>query len=343
MRTNLLLSCVFLVVLNASIVDVQKLMADKPSSLDEIYNSLTKNDDIVSDSSDFSEESIMHSGVARIKLSQMRELDFKTKKEILELRRARVAPYFEAIRQHYKRPAPKQPRRTLWQRIFGGTAEAAPPPTGDYKPSPAVFGQIVSGKPWWGMLGISYYGPGEKGIAGPSEESRFILNPYLFVGLIEKNARVFKGDDSFAREIYPIPRNLVMDFTTMKGEVTYAISTYMALAQQYGYQDAREPKLTLVAYNARDFRFNYLALDGERTKNIKYRKGAIHPIALKQYIHLGGSCGYQGGCNNMSPKQPALDIAVQQLPATIFTKLWKKRPSKGDQSAPDMEFVIHLR
>ena len=30
---------------------------------------------------------------------------------------------------------------------------------GDYEPDKDIFGQIESGKPWWGILGISYYGP----------------------------------------------------------------------------------------------------------------------------------------------------------------------------------------
>ena len=57
----------------------------------------------------------------------------------------------------------------------------APLLAADYVPSEAVFGQIVDGAPWWGIEGQFRHGPGPRSIEGPSEESRFILNPFLLV------------------------------------------------------------------------------------------------------------------------------------------------------------------
>jgi hypothetical protein len=80
------------------------------------------------------------------------ELDFKSKAEVLESRKAAVLRYPHLI-------------------------------SGDYEPSDAVFGQIEDGRPWWGITGHFYLGPGERSIEGPAEEARFLLNPYLLVAV----------------------------------------------------------------------------------------------------------------------------------------------------------------
>ncbi|WKZ56098.1 MAG: hypothetical protein QY326_05005 [Bdellovibrionota bacterium] len=55
-----------------------------------------------------------------------------------------------------------------------------------YAPAREIFGEIVDGRPWWGTLGqfllYSYDGkPQTDSIAGPSEESRQILNPFVLL------------------------------------------------------------------------------------------------------------------------------------------------------------------
>jgi len=92
--------------------------------------------------------------VLEIKLNPMIELDFKTRAEIYDIRKKYVAQYSQLTKE-------------------------------DYVPSKAVFGAIANRKPWLGILGISYYGAGEQIIAGVSEESRFIANPFLLIGLDE--------------------------------------------------------------------------------------------------------------------------------------------------------------
>ena len=44
------------------------------------------------------------------------------------------------------------------------------------------------------------------------------------------------------------------------------------------------------------------------------------------YIHLGNSCKYKGGCNNISPVQFDKMIMLTNLPAEINLKLWKNEP-----------------
>jgi len=53
---------------------------------------------------------------------------------------------------------------------------------GEYVPTPSVFGHIEGGRPWWGLAGRFYFGPGGESIAGLSTQSQHVLNPYLLVG-----------------------------------------------------------------------------------------------------------------------------------------------------------------
>ena len=52
-----------------------------------------------------------------------------------------------------------------------------------YRPSYGVFGQVQDGRPWWGIEGQYFHGPGERSIDGASEESRFVLNPFLLAAV----------------------------------------------------------------------------------------------------------------------------------------------------------------
>ena len=46
-----------------------------------------------------------------------------------------------------------------------------------------MFGQVEDGRPWWGIEGQYFHGPGQRSIEGPSEESCFVLNPFLLVAV----------------------------------------------------------------------------------------------------------------------------------------------------------------
>jgi len=78
------------------------------------------------------------------------EFDFKSKAEILDWRKEAVMRHPELIQ-------------------------------GKYEPSDAVFGQIADRASWWGIEGEFFHDSGAKSIEGVSEESRFVLNPFLLV------------------------------------------------------------------------------------------------------------------------------------------------------------------
>lgn len=53
----------------------------------------------------------------------------------------------------------------------------------NYEPSEEVYGQIEDNKPWVSMKECQYESTGVSDVEGPSEESRFIINPPLLVGV----------------------------------------------------------------------------------------------------------------------------------------------------------------
>jgi len=236
------------------------------------------------------------------------ELDSMTKEQILERRRAEVYRYPELV--------------------FSG-----------YEPFEEVFDQIVDGLPWWGIAGQFYYGQGEQSIEGPSEESRFILNPYLLVaaepcGMWDKN----KVPESVTLQpgfpFYCPPQVLTWEPENSYAEVTY--ESTCVLQRNYAC-------FNLIAYNARDLNLGYLYVSYENSQNISKTNRPTEPYAIPQYIHQGDSCGYPGGCNNMSPVTPEIDsLSVIRLPAKAEIWLWKDKPTSLDV-APDMVFVIHFR
>ncbi len=209
----------------------------------------------------------------------------------------------------------------------------------NYVPSDNVFGQIASDRPWWGILGFSYYGRGNHSIDGPSEESRFIVNPFLLVAL---DARIDPGAPNSSvtpHPVYPLPQGLWWRRDRKLAIVRYDVGSFLTEANRV-HPDRRGSfnNINLIAYNARDFGYNYLYISPQESENIT---AAAKPVPLIQYIHVGGSCGYPGGCNNMSPAQMEMIITVNALPAIAYIKLWKTAPATVTDPA-DMIFAIEM-
>jgi hypothetical protein len=233
------------------------------------------------------------------------ELDFKSKQNVLQLRQ-------EAVERHAELLA------------------------GNYTPSEAVFGQIVDGLPWWGIEGQLYYGRGDKSIEGASEEARFILNPYLLVAVefYDWWQGVIPETKLSTFPLYCVPSNLRWQPREAYAEVTYAANC-VAMRQD-------EP-FDLIAYNARDLNLNYIYVSYSDSLNISKEDKPQAPYANPQFLHRGGSCGYPGGCNNMSPATPEIDgLQVTALPAKVVIWFWKQQPVSLEQE-PNMRFVIHFR
>lgn len=222
-----------------------------------------------------------------------------------------------------------------------------------YEPNHSIFDQIVDNKPWWGMHGAFVFGAGKRSIEGPSEESRFVLNPYLLVAASSWSAEIWDKEkispDDLKQQDFPFCWNPVeLRFSPKKRTVTatYDVSSFNQSLQRW--QDKIIDKspindFALVAYNARDFGFNYIFVPVDQCESLKNVNNAFEPVEIKQYIHCGNTCKYDGDCNNMSPAQEQIDhFKFTQLPAKVKVLLWKAKPANAE-ALPDMTVFINLK
>jgi hypothetical protein len=220
-----------------------------------------------------------------------------------------------------------------------------------YTPMPAIFSQVEDGKPWVGLEGELFYGEGNRIIDGLSEESRFINNPFMLACAsmvldgYQYESNKFPSKEDFALSGLPLecaPSQAAIYPRESREEITYNVTNFMLasakivdLPKQLG-----SAPFDVVAYNARDFGFNYIAVSPRYSRNIN--KTSDRPIEIIQYIHCGGSCGYNGGCNNMSPYTEGLHaLTLKGLPAQACVYLWRARPTSVDQT-PDFMVTLNF-
>ncbi len=203
-----------------------------------------------------------------------------------------------------------------------------------YEPNTEVFGNIIDNKPWWGSIRcnqLNYKGDYHENIEGPSNVSVQMNNPNALVGLsmpyipwdIGNNKEFCTSDyakflplslqynrkDKLIVAKYKLTKKFLKLRTNINGKLTRYV-------------------IQLSGLNARDFGYDYMYIFDE--KNIKmyseYNNATEDISTFRDYIHLGGSCKYKDGCNNISPMQNNLMFSVTHLPAEINIKLWKKKP-----------------
>jgi len=235
------------------------------------------------------------------------ELDFKSREQVLAIRSAEMA---------------RQP----------GILDPSV-----YRPSEYVYGRIRDGRPWWGIDGLYYYGTGELSIRGPSEESRFLVNPYLLVGVTETSAFIVRRGFRDPKP-YPLVTQLVWHPARRWGQVVYDVQRHLNYLKSIG-QAKDQPEFLLITLNAQDMGFWWFFLDPQKSLNVQLPGDGPRVQPLKQFIHLGGSCRYPKGCNNASPATPELEIRVTKFPATVEVRLWSRRPVDPGEPA-DMTFEV---
>lgn len=213
----------------------------------------------------------------------------------------------------------------------------------NYTPSDAVFGQIVSGKPWYGK----YDRPCEAGKSnvtrGESLLSTTINNPNILIQPfpLAKTPNL-PLDSDFCRAndtMLFVPRKI--EYTPSKKllEITYPLDEIIIGKNVLG----KRLWLLLTALNARDAGYNYITATGieggifydSTWDGTPYDNIGEIVFKFNDYIHLGTSCGIEGGCNNISPRQMPMEFELRSNPAKIRLKLWKNEPaSRG--AAPDL-------
>lgn len=226
-----------------------------------------------------------------------------------------------------------------------------------YRPSHAVFGQIEDGRPWWGIEGQYLHGPGPRSTAGRSEESRFILNPFLLVAADFTGLTPWSPEFAWDRErieseepgrtgfpFYCRPARLVWWPADSRAEVTYELSGHLRRLRRLTERPMTlaDCWFCLLPDNARDLNLHFLHVPPRTMHNVSQADPPNEPVPIRHFLHRGGSCGYPGGCNNGSPYQPELDgYRVTGLPASLEVLLWHDCPSDVRQPA-EMRFRLRI-
>jgi hypothetical protein len=261
-------------------------------------------------------------GPVSVPLNGPAEFNWKKREEILNMRRAAIA---------------RTPQLLAHQ----------------YQPTEDIFEQVEDGKPWWGFAGECVYGKGMASIKGFAEESRFVLNPFMLVACNPATLGIWNtsklnpdqmNDPRFP--FYWMPESLVYKPKEQTAELTYNISNYLrAVSAQpaLATEASQLRKFSLVAYNARDMGYNFIYLDTKKSKDVENDNHPHDATFIGQFIHCGGTCGYAGGCNNMSPFIAEIDrCRLNKLPASAVIYLWKERP-ESVESKPDFTYYITFK
>ena len=237
-----------------------------------------------------------------VPINPMSELNYKTKEEIYNLRKSFV-------------------EKTIFKNRR-------------YNPSEDVFGQIADNKPWLGIDALTCYGKGPNAYKGLSEESRYINNPTMLIGLDRVSFdEKPKSQCSVVDYLMPVKINYSKDENTIK--VVFEVSKY---------QGDLGTEFLLKGLNAKDLGYPYAYAD--KIENLVFIQPDINISTnihrFQDFIHLGQACGVKGGCNNGSPFQKELNFTVMKYPASIHFRLWKKHPKNVDIKA-DIDYLIVLK
>lgn len=222
---------------------------------------------------------------------------------------------------------------------------------GEYAPSSEVFGQLIDGRPWWGSQGL-LLGAGTDSSIGTAWHSAGICNPFALI-LADLRTPSYSYSTSrfptkldFVKSGYPsrcAADRLVWNPRSSAAVITYNVTGFLARQNSYSLRPVQlsNVELEFQGYNARDFGFNYCAIDSSRSANVTGIQGKI--VQIVHYFHCGPSCGIPGGCNNMSPKTPDLEnFSISRLPAKCQFHLWKEKPTSTAQ-IPDFSYLIEFK
>lgn len=248
-----------------------------------------------------------------IKINQMECFSGKTKQEIYDIRKKYVA-----------------------KSIFKSK---------NYEPSDEVFGQIEDGLPWRSIFTELCVDSPISETKGFSEESRFINNPALLIGLRNASGTLISKAKENGEPTYYC-------FSTMgyfmPDKITYSKNNNIITVY---YNDLHNIPMKYISYyfetiNAQDFGYKYGKMYTTDKISFKNENDNISTRIYKfqDCIHKGDSCGVEGGCNNCSPYiegyefTPLLAFYNKEKKVIDF-KLWKEEPT-DENVAADINYRI---
>lgn len=211
----------------------------------------------------------------------------------------------------------------------------------NYEPSEFVFGQIESGKPWMRATVCGRMEDGKYNINGPSEEARFINNPTVLVAL-EYPFSVTNPNYPDCESVQAIMLPKSVSYNGETNEITVVYQNFPVVIQNNSFYQFN-------GINAKDFGYDYFYLDKSKSTYQPEFFNSDNPservIQFQNFLHLGSSCGHEGGCNNGSPRQPALEFTYKSPQFTrqnvkLYLKLWKNSPSSPDAPADINEIIV---
>ena len=262
-------------------------------------------------------------GAFVVKVNPVASFNWKTREEVLNMRRREINKYPQLL-------------------------------LNSYKPFEPIWSAVADKRPWWGTAGSGVWGEGPRSIEGPAEESRFVLNPYLLVGanpstLYIWNQAAIKKEDINNPDFpyFWYPESVVFNAEKSMATATFNISKYQQLISKSG--KLKNPltfpsQFSLVAYNARDFGYEYIWLNLSKSVNVLNDNRCRQPVFIRQMLHCGGTCQYDFfGCNNMSPFIKEIDrCRFTGLPARAAVYLWRDEP-ESVVVKPDFTFLLEFK
>ncbi len=214
----------------------------------------------------------------------------------------------------------------------------------NYEPKDFVFGAIEDKKPWISinMCNVN----GVSNIDGFSEESRDILNPGILVSI--DYPFHFSSQNNYAEKFCNSMKNFIFPLRAFYDKPNNIIQVeYLRLPfkNQFDFYQFK-------GINARDLGYKYVYLDRDKsTYNLLFTNPdnvGNTIVKFKDFIHLGFSCGVEGGCNNASPVQNELDFRKNnnpdiKYPAYIYLKFWQNKPSSVNEVPDITEKIVILQ
>ncbi len=214
-----------------------------------------------------------------------------------------------------------------------------------YTPSYEVYGQIEDRKPWIATT-LCYRRNEPFPTQGPSEETRFINNPAVLIGL-ESDLLVLDPQDAHllnkpyctSPAANYIPKKIYYDAEEKEITVTYPKPVFFSKS----FTDF----FSFNGKNARDLGYDYAYLDLSRSRTqAKFAQPdniTNRVYKFQDLFHTGGRCQVPGGCNNGSPNQPELNFNENfqaRQKQVFYFKLWRKRPASPEDPADIYEKMV---